>query len=502
MNTTPCWFDTAAIQSFPPCGEDLTVDVLIVGAGITGATAAYLLKKAGLNVALAEREKIATVDTGHTTAHLTHVTDTRLSELEKNFGRDHAQAAWDAGAAAIDQIEELVRNENIDCEFSRVPGFLHAPLNGGTRDERPAFREDARLAAELGFEAAYLDEIPHFKAPGVRFANQAKFHPRKYVAALIRALAEAGGHIFEKSAVSEFDREKARAKVNGHWLQYEKVVVATHNPLSGEAGFVSSTLLQTKLALYTTYVLGAQIPRGAAPIASFWDTNDPYQYLRIDRHEAFDYAIFGGEDHKTGQIPDTETPFRRLEDALRVALPEATVDHRWSGQVIETNDGLPFIGEEAGHQFIGTGYSGNGMTFGTITAMMARDWVIGSKNPWTDLFHVDRKKIRGGAWDYLRENKDYPYYLIKSRLSAAEGDSTRMVENNEGKILKIGGEKIAAYRDGEGNLTKCSAICPHMGCVVRWNQAESTWDCPCHGSRFKPTGEVLSGPAQSPLAPA
>jgi glycine/D-amino acid oxidase-like deaminating enzyme/nitrite reductase/ring-hydroxylating ferredoxin subunit len=471
----------------------------VVGGGITGLTTGYLLKEAGLKVAVVERAGLATIDTGHTTAHLTHVTDLRLRELVKNFGRDHAQAVWDAGAAAIDQIEELVAQEKIECEFTRVPGYLHAPVTGGTTDERAGFREDAELANELGFDATYLDSVPKMQTPGVRFANQAKFHPRKYLAGIAGKIPGGGSHVFEETAIAKFDNEKHRAKANGHWINYGRVVLATHNPLLGEASVASATLLQTKLALYTSYVVGTKLPRGGVPIASFWDTNDPYNYLRVDRHADFDYAIFGGQDHKTGQAANTESCFTRLEDSFRKLLPTAEIDHRWSGQVIETNDGLPFIGENAEGQFLGTGFSGNGMTFGTVTAMMARDWATGARNPWSELFDVDRKKIKGGAWDYLRENKDYPYYLIKSRFSEPEGESVRALKPGEGKVLKLKGEKVAAYRDADGKVTRHSAVCTHMGCIVRWNQAEATWDCPCHGSRFDPAGKVIAGPAEAPL---
>jgi Rieske Fe-S protein len=238
------------------------------------------------------------------------------------------------------------------------------------------------------------------------------------------------------------------------------------------------------------------------PIASFWDTNDPYQYLRVDRHDDSDYAIFGGEDHKTGQVRNTETCFRNVEKALLEIAPAAKIDHHWSGQVIESADGLPYIGPNEEDQFIGTAYSGNGYTFGVIAAVMARDWITGAKNPWSDLFSPDRKAIRRGAWDYLRENKDYPYYLIQDRFRSPEGKSLTAVKRGEGKILKLGRKKLAVYRDERGNVKKMSAVCTHMGCLVRWNQAESTWDCPCHGSRFGPKGNVLSGPAETPLAGA
>ncbi len=502
MDTTPYWIETAPLKQFPAVEKPLAVDVLVVGGGLTGLTTAYLLKKAGLSVALVEREHIARRDTGHTTAHLTAVTDTRLHELVENFGRDHAQAVWDAGAAAIDQIEEITETEGIDCEFTRVPGYLHAPVGGGTKDERPKFREDAQLANEFGFDASYLDSVPHMNTPGIRFADQAKFHPLKYCGALAGLVAGESNHLFEESEVSEFDPKKRRAKVNGHWIGYGLLVLATHNPLVGESGLVSSMMFQTKLALYTSYVVGARLPKNAIPAASYWDTNDPYLYLRVDRQKDCDYAILGGEDHKTGQVSDTESCYQRLEKSLHQILPEAQIDHRWSGQVIETNDGLPFIGESDAGQFISTGFSGNGMTFGTLAAMMAVDWAKQKKNPWTDLFAPARKKLKGGLWDYLTENKDYPYYLAKGFLSKPEGESVAAVKSGEGKILKLNGKRVAVSRDEEGKVTKRSAVCTHMGCIVRWNQAESTWDCPCHGSRFRPKGDVISGPAETPLAPA
>lgn len=476
------------------------MNVLVIGAGVTGIVAAYLLKKAGLRVALIERDRLAERDSGHTTAHLTCVTDKRLHELVKNFGRQHAQAAWDAGMAAIDEIERMVQAENIACEFSRVPGYLHAPVTGGQSDERAKLTKDAKLANEFGFNAAYLDRVPFMNTPGVRVADQAKFHPLKFLFALAKEIHGGGSHIFENSAVKEFDSKRKRAKVKGHWIDYDRVVLATNNPLLGESCLIAGMIFQMKLSLYSSYVIGATIPRGSVPIASFWDTNDPYQYLRVDRHDSSDYAIFGGEDHKTGQARNTETCFRKVEKAFTKLVPQAKIDHRWSGQVIVTNDGLPYIGPNEEDQFIATGYCGNGYTFGVTAAVMARDWITGVKNPWRDLFNPDRKKVRGGTWDYLQENKDYPYYLIQDRFRSPEGESLRAVKRGEGKILKLGRKKLAVYRDEQGRAKKMSAVCTHMGCLVRWNQAEATWDCPCHGSRFSPRGKILAGPAETPLA--
>jgi Rieske Fe-S protein len=333
----------------------------------------------------------------------------------------------------------------------------------------------------------------------VRFANQAKFHPRKYLRFLVEKISGNGSDVFEKSAASEFDAKKRRIKVNRSWVSFDRVVMATNNPLVGLASIVGATLLQTKIYLYTSYVLGARVPSNAIPEALFWDTREPYDYLRIDRHPEFDYLVYGGEDNKTGQTKQPQKVYARLLTRLRKIIPRVRVDHRWSGQVISTTDGLPYIGENAEHQFVATGYCGNGITFGTIAAVMARDWVTGRKNPWSELFAVDRKKLRGATWNYLRENKDYPYYMIKDRLSRPEADSVRSVKRGEGMIVGSRRKKVAAFRDRDGNLHRLSPVCTHMGCLVRWNPAESTWDCPCHGSRFKPTGEVVAGPAEEPL---
>ena len=501
MTNVPFWIDSAPIQKFPKLQRNISVDVVVVGAGVTGITTAYLLKQTGLTVALIERERVASIDTGHTTAHLTYITDVELRELARNFGEDHAQAAWDAGAAAIDEIERIVGKEMIECEYTRVPAYIHVCVGGPSKKEAPSLKKEADLAAKLGFDAVYLESAPYFNLPAVRFANQAKFHPRKYLRSLVKKIPGNSSYVFEKSAASEFDAKQRRVKVNRNWISFDRVVMATNNPLVGLASITAATLFQTKLSLYTSYALGGRVPSGTLPEALFWDTRDPYDYLRIDRHRDFDYLIYGGEDHKTGQKKQTQRAYARLLGRLKKIIPEARVDHRWSGQVISTPDGLPYIGENAEHQFVTTGYCGNGITFGTVAAMMARDWVTGRKNPWTDLFAVDRKKIKGATWNYVRENKDYPYYMIKDRIARPEAQSVREIKRGQGMVVGSRGKKRAVFRDRNGDLHQLSPVCTHLGCFVRWNPAESTWDCPCHGSRFKPTGEVIAGPAEEALAP-
>jgi glycine/D-amino acid oxidase-like deaminating enzyme/nitrite reductase/ring-hydroxylating ferredoxin subunit len=493
------WEQTSGAQSFGRLARDLKVDVVVVGAGMTGITAAYLLKRAGKRVALLERDRVLEGDTARTTAHLTCVTDTRMQQLVKLFGRDDAKAVWDAGLAAIANIEENIARENIACEFRRIPGYLHAPLAAAGNTDRANLQEDAKLAAELGFDVDFLESVPVVGRPGMRVANQAKFHPLKYLNGLLRAIPGENGHVFEHSEVTEFVDDPLSVKANGHTITCNYIVIATHVPLQGNKNTLSAALFQSKLAPYSSYVVGAKLKKGAVPEASWWDTSEPYYYLRVDSHDQYDYAIFGGKDHKTGQINETEAIYAGLEAALHSLPFEAKVDRRWSGQVVETNDGLPLIGEITDKQFIATGYAGNGMTFGTLAGIMACDRVTGRKNPWAELFDPHRKKVRGGTWDYIKENLDYPYYLLKDRLTKGEREGVDSVARNEGKILKLDGNRVAVYRNEHGKVVKLSPVCTHMGCIVHWNTAERTWDCPCHGSRFKPTGEVIGGPAETPL---
>lgn len=500
MDTTSYWIDSASLPRFPKLDQNVKVDVAIVGGGIMGITAAYLLKRAGKSVALVERSRLASIDTGHTTAHLTAVTDLRLQDIAKSFGKEVAQATWDAGAAAIDQIVTNIRREDIACDFHWLPGYLHAPL--GKKPEEQDLKElqsEADLANELGITASYHEQVPFFNLPGVKFSQQALFHPRKYLAALAGKIAGDGSHIFEGSEVEEIEDEPLALKVGAFKVRCHSLVLATHTPLAGKTNTLRAMLFQTKLALYSSYAVGAKIPSGTIPSALYWDTNDPYYYLRVEPKRGHDYAIFGGEDHKTGQETDTTAIFQRLEKRFRQIVPQAEIDHRWSGQVIETNDGLPFIGETAERQFTATGFAGNGMTFGTLGAMMAVDSVLRRKNPWQEIFEVHRAKIRGGTWSYLKENKDYPYYMVRDWLGGAGANSLEAVKKGEGKILHLNGRKVAAYRDDDGEVSLCSPVCTHLKCIVGWNDAERTWDCPCHGSRFKPTGEVISGPAEEPL---
>ena len=500
MKTVSFWIDTADLPEFPPIDSNLDVDVVVVGGGITGITAAYLLAREGKRVALLERKRLAMGESGHTTAHLTGVTDVMLQDLARDFDKDTAKAVWEAGFTAISQIQLNAQTEGIACDFRRVPGYLVAALFSDPSKEAETLRTEAELGMELGFDLFYHDSVPGLHRPGVRVPNQAKFHVRKYLAGLLKAAVSRGVQVFEKSEATRFEENPCAVISNGNRIRCEHIVIATHAVLAGLESKLSKDLLQTKLAAYNTYAIGAKLPAGRMPEALYWDTNDPSYYLRIERMEGYDYAIWGGDDQKTGQEHDTESRFARLMEALHRVLPEAEPDRRWSGQVIESYDSLPYIGCETSGQFLATGFAGNGMTFGTLAAMMARDAILGHKNPWSGLFDHHRKNLSASSiLEYVRQNKDYPLCLIKDHLFGAEVHSPDEVQPGEGKIARLNGSKVALYRKPDGELVTLSPVCPHLGCIVSWNGAAQTWDCPCHGSRFAPTGEVMTGPAESSL---
>jgi glycine/D-amino acid oxidase-like deaminating enzyme/nitrite reductase/ring-hydroxylating ferredoxin subunit len=371
---------------------------------------------------------------------------------------------------------------------------LFAAVGKDTEKEIESLQKDAELASAFGFDAEFIESDPLFKRPAVRFPNQLKFHPLKYVNALAKALPGNGCNIFSRTRGSDIDNEKHELHSDNGVLAYETVVAATHVPIQGERGTFGAALFQTKLAAYSTYAIEAEIE--TMPESLFWDTDDPYLYLRFDRRDGGSSVIIGGEDHKTGQEEDTEARYEQLENILKKTFPGSKPKHRWSGQVLETLDGLPYIGEIAAHQYIATGFSGNGMTLGTFSAMLICDLITGKSNLLSELFAPDRKAI-AGTWDYVRENKDFLAYFVKDRLRPSV--PLESLGRCSGEVLTVDGKKRAVYCDEDGQRTVLSPICPHMGCIVAWNKAEKTWDCPCHGSRFTATGELIAGPAESNL---
>ena len=393
--------------------------------------------------------------------------------------------------------------EQIACDFPRLDGYLFLPKNGDPQE----LQEELAAAQRAGRTA--VEWLPKAGTAGfepgecLRFPRQGQFHIIKYLNGLAQAITQQGGRIFTHSHATDVSGGEAASvrTTEGFTVQAQAVVVATNSP------FNDRVVLHTKQAPYRTYVVAGRVPKGSVAPAMFWDTADPYHYIRLqatDEAADYDLLIVGGEDHKVGH-DDPRARLACLEEWTQTHFPQLTqIDYRWSGQVLEPNDGLAYIGRnplDSENVYIITGDSGQGMTHGTLGAILLRDLILGQANPWAKLYDPGRvtlkaESLKEFATDNLSVVADYTELLTGGEVASAED-----IKPGSGAVLRHGLTKVAVYKDPQGQTHECSAICPHLGCVVHWNDLETSWDCPCHGSRFDAYGHLLAGPANSDLAP-
>jgi glycine/D-amino acid oxidase-like deaminating enzyme/nitrite reductase/ring-hydroxylating ferredoxin subunit len=499
--SVPLWTTTAEVTDAPALTEEARADVVVVGSGIAGLSAAYELAKAGRSVIVLDRGPIAGGMTARTTGHLTSEIDDSYGELIRVRGLEEARLYRASHAAAIDRIETIQKSEQIACDFARVDGYLF--LAAG--DDPSLLEKEHAAAREVGCTGVeWVDQAP-LPAGGtgraLRFPGQGRFHPLKYLEGLAASVRQSGGRLFARTPVTEVAEENGEVAVRtgaGPTVRAGAAIVATNSPINDR--FV----LHSKQAPYRTYVIAARIPKGSVPDALFWDTGDPYHYVRLQPGavgEAHDVLIVGGEDHKTGQADDGDARLGRLEGWARERFPSLQdLTHRWSGQVMEPVDLVAFIGRNHGneHVYIATGDSGEGITHGVIAGMLLRDLIQGRENAWQHLYDPRRISPRA-VGEFLRENLGVAAAMTE-HLRPGEVASVEEIRPGEGAVTGKGLRKVAAYRDENGQLHVRSATCTHAGCVVHWNRLEQCWDCPCHGSQFAFDGTPLNGPATAPLA--
>ena len=508
--TQTSWFATIpSLPSFAPLTGSTTTDVVVVGAGIAGLTTAYLLGRAGKKVVVIEDGEIGSGETGRTTAHLSNALDDRYTTLEQLFGKEGARLAAESHGAAINQIEEIVKREKIDCDFERLNGYLFLPKDGKVKEL------DEELEATHRAGLANVQRLPDAGVQGFTtgeclvFPNQGQFHILKYLAGLANAITRQGGRIFTHTHASKVKGGSSASitTTEGHEVEADAVVIATNTP------FNDRVVMHTKQHPYRTYVVGARVPKGSVTTALYWDTADPYHYIRLQKVEAgprggqvdYDLLIVGGEDHKTGQEPEPEDHLQCLEDWTRGNFPTVkSIDYRWSGQVMEPVDGLGYAGRnplDDENVYIITGDSGHGMTHGTLGPMIITDLIMGRENPWAKLYDPGRVTVKlESIKEYVKENINVAAEYT-DLLTGGEVKSADEIAPGSGAVMGRGPLKVAVYRDPKGQVHECSAVCPHLHCIVHWNSLENSWDCPCHGSRFTAYGKLLSGPANEDLAP-
>ncbi|MEX1997294.1 MAG: FAD-dependent oxidoreductase [Candidatus Andersenbacteria bacterium] len=485
------WIDTASLPEFPPLKGDQTFDVVVIGGGITGLTAALELVTAGKKVAVIEASKVGQGVTGYTTAHITSIIDTRFQDLLKRWGKTKAQLVATSSGAAVEKISQNVTTHAIACDFAHVPGYLYSER----QEDRSLLEQEAVAAQQLGLAASFTEDVPlPFKTfGGVKFENQAQFHPLQYLHGLVAAITQAGGLIFEMTRVTDVqDGEPCIITTEHGKLQAAAVIMATHTPITKMLG------MQSKVAAYHSYVVAVRPAPSEGVPGLFWDTDQPYHYWRTYTTSAGPLVIVGGEDHKTGKkSADPKECYERIKQYTCKRLAGQPM-YQWSAQVFEPVDGLPYIGlaPRFEHVYLATGYAGNGITFGTVAGMMLPALILHGEHAWQALYKPTRISF---SWGALKRQIEQAFDIMKNLLferfrRAAKGDAVDVVPG-EGKILSMDGAKIAIYKDAHGNVTKLSPICPHAGCIVQWNNAEKTWDCPCHGSRFTAEGAVINGPA-------
>jgi glycine/D-amino acid oxidase-like deaminating enzyme/nitrite reductase/ring-hydroxylating ferredoxin subunit len=501
-STQSVWMQTAKVNPRPNLTKDITKDVCVIGAGIAGLTTAYLLAQEGREVAVLDDGLIGSGETSRTTAHLVNELDDNYFELERLHGEKGAKLAAQSHSAAIDQIAAVITRERIDCDFERLDGYLFVPP-GESTDILDKELDAVHRAGLTEVERVTRAPLKGFDTGTcLRFPRQAQFHPLKYLIAVAEAIEKNGGQIFNYTHAEGFEDGDASSlghvkTSKGPVVSARAIVVATNTPVNDWVA------IHTKQAAYRTYVIGMRVPKHSITKALYWDTADPYHYVRLQDVGSYEILIVGGEDHKTGQADDTGQPFKRLEAWTRERFQAAEdVEFCWSGQVMEPVDSLAFIGRNPGdkHIYVATGDSGNGITHGTIAGILLTDLIQGRNNDWTTLYDPARISVRA-AKEFAKENLNVAAQYT-DYATGGDVDKAGEIGARTGALIRQGLKKLAVYRDTEGKLHKCSAVCPHLGCIVDWNSVETTWDCPCHGSRFDPFGKVLNGPAIGGLAAA
>ncbi|HEX8710181.1 MAG TPA: FAD-dependent oxidoreductase [Pyrinomonadaceae bacterium] len=490
------WLATTPRTGFPALADNVSVDVAILGGGIAGITAAVLLKKSGMSVAVIEAKRIAESVTGNTTAKLTSQHGLIYDQLISDFGTDGAQAYADAQEAAIARVAALVDEYRIDCDFRRTSAYVYTEAE----DEVQRITDEVEAATRLGLPAAYVETtpLPFDVKAAVEFTNQARFHPRKYLLALVETLPGGGSHVFEETRALDIEEgEPCTVKTDRGTLKARHVILATHFP------FYDHALYFTRMHPKRSYVLGCRL-NGAPPEGMYITPGDVTRSFRSNpADDGGEIWMVGGENHKTGQGGDTSERYRRLEVYARERFDVASIEYRWSTQDYTTVDRVPYIGKStpaSKYIYVATGFGGWGMTNSTVSAMILSDLIAGRENPWSELFSPNRFKPVASAKDFVVENVDVAKHFFGDRMGTPEAENAFDLVTGEGRVVEIEGERVALYKDEQGQVHSVSPVCTHLKCIVGWNNAEKSWDCPCHGSRFNYDGTVIQGPANEDLA--
>jgi glycine/D-amino acid oxidase-like deaminating enzyme/nitrite reductase/ring-hydroxylating ferredoxin subunit len=487
------------VQSVFTSGEkpnpDSKFDVIIVGGGITGVTTAYELQKRGKNCLLAEARNLCFGTSSGTSAHINNFFDTTYAEVASGFSKDAARVLADAARDALKMYKENIEGLKIECEYSTMDGIVYAQNDKQAKE----LQEMYESAVDAGVEVSYIDHIPipdSFQR-AISFKNQGRLHPVKYVYELARAFEKQGGIILENCFVKDVvENELIELESSLGNLQCEKLIYATHIP-------PGVNLLHLRCAPYRSYVMAIKLEDDQYPSSAVYDMVDPYHYYRTQEIDNQKFLIAGGEDHKTGHEANTELPFEKLEKHLRNIFNIKEIKYRWSSQYFEPADGLAYIGNlpaASENIFVATGFGGNGITYSHIAAKLLAAKIVQDIDLYDCIFSPDRLKPMTGFSNYVKENADVVSSLIVDPFKISKVENLDSIRNDSADTVKFQHHSLAIYKNQQGEIFSLNPTCTHLKCMVKWNQTERSWDCPCHGARYSVTGEVITGPASKPLA--
>lgn len=495
--TTSIWQDTVPACKDAPSGSGpASYDVVIAGAGITGLTLGLILREAGKRCLILEANAIGFGTTSGTSAHLNTVLDTPYPDIISKFGEDNARLVADAAHGAIGIIDAHINRYNIDCDFRYCSGFMLAETEQEEQELEAMYKALEKVGIPVNYASDSPVPLPFRKS--IEFKGQARFHPLRYLAGLANAFLAAGGVIKEGFLAEKTERKGDALHVyaGNETFTCQQMVYATHIP-------PGINLLHFRCAPYRSYVIGVELEdESLYPEDLAYDMKDPYHYFRTAAIDGKRTLLVGGCDHKTGHHDNTTHLFAELEAYVRGIYPVRSVTYKWSAQYYEPADGLPYIGHLPGSDdqvFAATGYSGNGMIFGTLSGQIIADLILQKESPYAGLFAPSRIKPVAGFSNFVRENADVVRHFVADRLSTEALDSFADLGKEEGRVVKYQERQVAIYKDEKGKITALHPVCPHAGCIVQWNRAEKSWDCPCHGARYSTEGTLLTGPSTSGL---
>lgn len=491
------WMASAVSDEYPALSEDIKVDVLIIGGGITGITCGLLLKKENLNVAIIEADRIARGTTGHTTAKITSLHNLIYDKIKTQISEELAKQYAEANERAIKEIKSLIDTYQIDCDYLPQSAYTYTE-----RDENiNKITNEVKTAASLGIKAEYVTEIqlPFTIKAAVRFDDQAQFHPLKYVFSLAREYKKLGGQLYEKTRAAEIEEGESYVVItdSGKKITAERVIIASHYPFYNKHGMYFSKIYAEK-----SYV-AAVCSRDKYPGGMYINAEEPVHSFRSQQYEDSDLILIGGGKHKTGQSTDTAQHYKDLIDYGNSYFTIETLPYRWSTQDCMTLDGLPYVGnftENTPNLYVATGFGKWGMTNSMASSMLLRDLIIKGESPWQDAYNPARRTLGASAVNFIVENINVAENLIGGKIKSIPKIENVEIKSGEAMIVEVNGKRAGAFRDEEDVLYVVNTTCTHMGCELNWNSAERSWDCPCHGSRFAYDGSIIEGPANCSLS--